>query len=588
MSHYFSNESIANLIRNVAIGYEVNPEYKKDSTTKYKIIKLNEMADKIMRTDKNIFDYFQDKRHIPLDIQGVGKKTEEYLSELFKTGKVKHYEEIMKGLPQFLFELGKIISPLKAYKILNTYNISSIDELRELITNGKLLQVPGFTEKTVEEIKKELETKPTLFLLPRMLTISSKFKEYIDKDYNVVRSEVAGSIRRKKAVIKDIDIVIETRNLGKTRDYVLKYKDIVKNINQGENWLIFNIIVEGSYTTSVDVRMVTEKSHEYISLLHHLTGSKFHNIHLREIANRMGYTISEHGIASRDKSKIFHPKTEEEFFNYLKFPYIPPELREDSGLELSEEIPKSLVKLGDIKGDLHIHSNFRIQSSHDYGNSSIDKLASKAKELGYEYIGISDHNPKQSLTSKEMIKLLSERKKEIDDASIKYKLKIFNILEVDIRPDGSLAIDDSVLDTLDFVIVSIHSSFDLDMNEMTQRIISGLRHNKAKIFGHPTCRILPDIRKQISVDWNKLFKFCSENNKFIEINAAPPRTDLPYQLVFDALNYNIKFTINSDTHLINQIDNMIYGVYNARKGWCTKENILNSLNVVDFSNMILF
>lgn len=543
MNYYFSNVYIANLIKNVSIAYEVKPEYRKDSNNKYRVSKLNEISNIIMNLDFDVY------RNLPLNIKGIGKNTEAYLQELFETGKVTHYEQILQGIPELLFTLARSMPAIKAYKLIEKYNVTTLEQLQQFET---------------------IELKPQLYLLPKMITISNKLKDYIVQDIHVKRTEVAGSIRRRKAMIKDIDIVIETTDLKKTRDYVLRYENIHEVINQGDNWLIVKLKIN---LISVDIRLVTKQSKEYIALLHHLTGSKFHNIKLREFAKKSGFMINEHGIF---KNKIqFCPETEQQFFEYLGFPYIPPELRE-YGSELTQEIPKQLVTLEDIKGDLHIHSSFKIQSSHDYGDSSIDQLAKAAVNLGYKYFGVSDHNPKQSLEASEMIKLLTQRKKEITKASKQHNIRIYNILEVDIRPDGTLAITDDVLETLDFVIVSIHSSFDLDIDTMTDRILRGMSHPKAKILGHGTCRIIPDIRKEIRVHWKTIFEFCVNNDKYLEINAAPPRTDLPCNLILDALSFGVKFVINSDTHLINQLDNMIYGVFNARKGWCSKEDIANA------------
>lgn len=578
---FISNIEIARLIEDVAAAYEVKPEYRSDSRNKFRIQKLNEMASNIMNLNEDLYSTFNQVK-----LPGIGKNTIEYLEELFRTGTVKHYEEIKSGLPTVFFELSRIITPIQANRIINNFNIKSFQEAQDLTEEDLEELFPQKVSKEIKNLLTKNETKKKLFLLPEMIYLSNKLLEHISTDENITRLETCGSIRRRKAVIKDIDIVIETKNLSKTKTHILKYPELIEKVNQGDDWTIIKIKYK-SFAVAVDIRMVTVQSNEYISLLHHLTGSKLHNIHLREIAKRMGYSISEHGIKNVKTSNVFKAKTEKEFFDYLKLPYIPPELREDSGFELTEEIPKRLIELSDIKGDLHIHSSYQIQSSHDYGDSTIDELANMAVELGYEYIGISDHNPKQSLTSDEMIQILKERKKLIDKAQKKYDIRIYNMLEVDIKPDGTLAIDKQVEDYLDFFIVSIHSSFDLDVKPQTERILKALSHSKAKIFGHPLTRILPDVRGEILVEWEKVFKFCNKNNKYLEINTSPQRTDLSFELIFDGLNYGCKYIINSDTHAIEAMNSMIYGVFNARRGWCSKDDVVNCLPLKSFEKLIL-
>lgn len=576
---FISNADVASLIRDVSAAYQVKE--RKDSRTKYRVTKLEEMANIIMNLDVDLYMVY-DKQKIP----GIGQRTVEYLNELFKTGNVGHWNEVKKGLPPLFFELSRVLTPLQAMSILEHYpDAKTISDVRKL----DLSKVFG-KKKIAESIMTDLmsdQPRIKLFLLSQMIYLSNQFVDYINTEKHITRLQIAGSIRRRKAVIKDIDIVIESSDIKKTRGYILKYDGITERINEGgENWLMLKIRYR-AYNVPVDVRLVSKESNEYISLLHHLTGSKFHNIHLREMAKKKGLKISEHGIEDSD-GKVFKAQSEKEFFEYLGLQYIPPELREDSGIELKLEIPNRLIEFKDIKGDLHIHSSFNINSSHDYGTSTIDELAERAVELGYEYISISDHNPKQTLSSDEMIKLLRDRQKLIKEAESKYGIRIFSSLEIDIKSDGMLAVGDEVLDELDFAIVSIHSSFDLDMKSQTQRILKALNHHpKVKILGHPLTRILPDMRGDISVDWDRVFSHCAKNSKYIEINAEPSRCDLPFDLVFKGLGHGVKYVINSDTHDIKQMNNMIYGQFNALRGWCTREDVVNANGLNKFERLMV-
>ncbi len=272
--------------------------------------------------------------------------------------------------------------------------------------------------------------------------------------------------------------------------------------------------------------------------------------------------------------------SEEKFYKTLGMQWVPPEMREDKGeieLALQNKLPK-IVELSDIKGDFHLHSSFPIEESHDAGQSSMEEMIEKALSLGYKYVGFSEHNPSQSgHTPKEIYKLLEKRKKHIEDLRLKYKnvIRIFSLLETDILPSGKLAVDDDALSLLDATIVSIHSSFAMDRETMTERILKGLSHPKAKILAHPTGRLL-NQRPGYEVDWVKLFTFASENNKALEINSWPLRLDLPDELVFEARQKGVKFFIDTDSHDKSQMDMMEYGVSVARRGWATPDDIMNT------------
>ena len=262
--------------------------------------------------------------------------------------------------------------------------------------------------------------------------------------------------------------------------------------------------------------------------------------------------------------------------------WIPPEMREDTGeIEASNnnKLPQ-LVKLGDIRGDFHIHSNYNLEPSHDLGSSSLEEILSQAEKLKYEYIGISDHNPSYSKHNKnEIVTILKRRKstfEHIMSSTKSVRVNLFTMLETDILPDGRLPLPDEAFDYLDATIVSIHSSFNMDKRKMTERIISGLSHPKAKILAHPTGRLI-GRREGYDVDWEKLFNFCKEKDKAIEINAYPDRLDLPDVLIREAIKKGIKLVIGTDSHQHSQMELMFYGVSQARRGWATKHDIINTL-----------
>jgi DNA polymerase (family 10) len=264
--------------------------------------------------------------------------------------------------------------------------------------------------------------------------------------------------------------------------------------------------------------------------------------------------------------------------------FIPPELREDTGeIEAAQnhQLPK-LIEEKEIKGDLHLHSNFPIEESHDPGTDSLEEMIKKAEALNYEYIGFSEHNPSLSNHSeKQIIKLLKAKKEKIEQLNYSrtYKLpkRIYNGLEVDVRPDGKLALPKKALELLDYVIASIHSSFRMDSEEMTKRVLEGLAVKKVKILGHPTGRLL-NKREGYELNWDKIFDFCLKNDKWLEINAWPARLDLPDSLVREAVKNGVKMIINTDAHSTEEMDLMPFGVAVARRGWAEKDDIVNTLN----------
>ena len=273
-------------------------------------------------------------------------------------------------------------------------------------------------------------------------------------------------------------------------------------------------------------------------------------------------------------------KTEESFYRALGMDWVPPEIREDTGeieAALAHTLPK-LIELEDMKGDLHIHSNYPIEPSHDLGIDSMENMLKKAVSLGYTYLGFSEHNPSFSKHTKdEIYSILTKRKLKIDQLKSSNKnIRVINLLETDILVNGSLAIDDKSLSLLDATIVSIHSSFNMSPEEMTKRVISGLSHPKAKILAHPTGRLI-NSRIGYTLQWDKIFMFCKKNNKALEINSWPERTDLPDSIIKEAIAHGVKMVIDSDSHAADQMDLLKYGIWNARRGWATKHDILNTL-----------
>jgi DNA polymerase (family 10) len=303
---------------------------------------------------------------------------------------------------------------------------------------------------------------------------------------------------------------------------------------------------------------------------------------------KKGYSLSEKGVKLKDgTTKTFDD--EHEFYNFLGLEWIPPEIRENQGeidASLNHKLPK-LVELKDIKGDFHIHSNYPIEPSHDLGQNTMEEMLHRADQLGYKYFGFSEHNPSISNhTEEEIYSILLKRNKKIEQLQKSNKsIRIINLLEVDILVNGQLALSDRCLDLLDMAIVSIHSSFRTPKEKMMKRILSGLSHPKAKIFAHPSGRLI-NQREPYEVDWKELFSFVKEHNKALEINSWPTRLDLADTLVHEAKNVGVKFVIDTDSHAVSHMDNMPYGIAVARRGWAEKEDIINTWDYEKLENWI--
>lgn len=594
-SYNFSNKEISRLLNEIAAAYQAKNE------NQFKIVAYQRAAVSVEHATSELKDLWDDGK---LDeVPGIGKNIASYLDELFRTGKVKHFEEVKKGLPPAMFEFLKIpgIGPKTALTLSTKLNIKSkkqaIEKLKKAALAGKIRVLENFGEKSEKEIldgilsleKGELKTKR--MLLPYADNVASEIISYLKKSPDVIDAHPLGSLRRMVSTIGDIDISVCTRNPQKVMEHLLQFKKIKSVLEKGESALFRFILLSGQ---QVDIRFSHPES--YGSMLQYFTGSKQHNIELREFALKKGMSLSEYGIKIlKDPSqKLIKTATEEEFYHYLGLPWIPPEIREATGeIQAAQkgQLPK-LVELSEIKGDLHLHSNFDVETSHDLGESSANEIIDQGIKLGYEYLGFTEHNPSFSNhTESQIIEIL--KKKSIFFEQIKENLKrvkkipikILNGLEIDIKPDGSLAIPEKGFDYLDFAIVSIHTSFDLSRDKMTQRVLKGLANPKIKIFGHPTGRLLEE-REGYELDWEQIFDFCLKNKKILEISSWPNRLDLPDTLVLEAVKRGVMLAVNSDSHRSNQMLYMEYGVAVARRGWAEARNIVNTFSFEKLSQIM--
>lgn len=590
----FTNIEVANLLRNVAAAYTIENEGR----YRFQILAYRKAADSIETSPKEIKDYLKDNA---LDkLPGVGDSIKNHIIELFKTGEVMHFNTVLKKVSPAIFPLLDIPSfgPKKAFKLVEAFELTDpktvIDDVYKLGTEGKIAPLDTFGEKSQSDILRAIDeyklgkTKSSRMVLAFAQEIADTVLEYLKKDNNVVGAYTLGSLRRMKSTIGDADIAVASNDTQKVLDHFVDYQYKDRIIERGE--ITSSIILSGN--KQVDLMVLKPK--QLGSLLQHFTGSKEHNVALREYALKKGYSLSEKGIKLKDgTTKTFD--NEEKFYNFLGLSWIPPELRENTGeIEAAfnsfnnkpNGLPE-LVQLSDIKGDFHIHSDYPIEPSHDLGHNSMQEMIDKAKELNYEYFAFSEHSPSVgNHTNEQIYDILSKRNEYIEKVKKSNKsIRIINLLEVDILASGELALNDRCLQLLDMAIVSIHSSFKSSQKEMTKRIVQGLSHPKAKILAHPSARLI-NSRPPIDVDWNTLFDFVINNNKALEINSWPTRLDLQDVLVKEAKMMGAKFIINTDSHAVSHMDNMKFGVSVAKRGWAEKEDIINTYTFEDLQKWI--
>ena len=505
-------------------------------------------------------------------IPGIGKDLIGKIHEYLEKGFVAKHEELKKEIPGGVLDLLRIpgLGPKKVMQFYDKLKVRSIDELEEAIRTGKLSGLPGIQKKTEENIlkgigliKRGTDRRPLGRVLPLAEDIIRRMKDAAPVD----KIEVAGSIRRMKEMVKDIDILTTSKHPEKVMDSFVGLPQVSRVLAHGPTKS--SVMTEDGI--QVDLRVVDEDS--FGAALQYFTGSKQHSIRLREMAVKAGLKLNEYGVFKEPGDKKIGGKTEEEMYKALKLPWIPPELREDTGeieAALDGKLP-DLVTLRDIKGDLHVHTN-ESDGSHD-----LDTLVKAAKNKGYSYIAITDHTKGLGVARGLDEKRLAREIKLIDAAN--EKLAGFRILkgtEIDIRSDGRLDLADEAIAGLDIVVASIHSGFKQSQEQMTRRIIAAIRNPCVSVIAHPTGRLIGE-RDAYAVDMEAVLKEAAKYGVAMEVNAYPLRLDLNDMHIKRAKEYGVLLAISTDTHVLNQFDFMTYGVSVARRGWAEKKDVLNTL-----------
>lgn len=508
----------------------------------------------------------------PASLQGIGKGTASVITELMETGESSLLNELLEELPAGLIPLLKLpgLGGKKIGKLYQELNVIDVDSLRKACEDKKVQKLPGFGEKTEEKILdalKDFGKRPERLTIAEVMPAAELIKEQLEEMDGVNRFELAGSYRRGRETIKDLDFIISTEDPAKVGEQIVSLKNITEIVAHGETKISLELEF-GDLIVPVDFRMIKDEA--FASTLHHFTGSKDHNVMMRQLAKENGEKISEYGIENEETGEIKTFESEEEFFAHFGFSYIPPEVREGKKeLEVyKNEYP--LIRYDDIKGDLHMHTTW------SDGAHSLEEMVEACRERGYSFIAITDHSKFLRVANGLTVERLKRQHEEVRTLNEKYKdFTIFTGTEMDILPDGSLDFEDDVLENVDFVIASIHSAFSQDEETIMKRLKTAMENPHVNMIAHPTGRVI-GRREGYPVDFEKLIEMAVETGTILELNANPNRLDLSAEWVRKAQEAGAKIAVNTDAHRWEMLDHMLVGVKTARRGWLKKETVVNT------------
>ncbi len=506
-------------------------------------------------------------------IPGVGEAITNKITELVTTGHLGYYEKLKAEFPEGISTLLDLpgIGPKTAMLLAKELDIKSIDELEAATVGGKVASLYRMGDKTVENLlrqiqalrrKKRSQRIPISEALPVVDEISARLNQLP----GLRHLTPAGSLRRFRETVGDIDLMGTADNATEVIQNFTTLPQVREVLASGTTKA--SVLVSGGL--QVDLRIVDHDS--FGSTLQYFTGSKQHNINLRERAHRMGLKLSEYGITNLATEELEKFATEEAFYHRQGLEFIPPELREgQQEVERAEQGTISrLVELSDIKGDLHVHTNW------SDGHDSLEAMALAAKALGYQYLGIADHSGGRGIAHGLDAERLRQQILEIKQLNQKISgIYIFSGIEVDIRADGRLDLPDELLAELDIVTAAVHSSMNQSQEQMTRRILGAMENPNVDMLAHPTCRLLPD-REPVAVDMEAVFHVAAKTNTILEINAMPSRLDLKDIHAYRARELGVKLVINTDAHSTEHLQFIRFGIGVARRGWCQAQDILNT------------
>ncbi|MGA7059178.1 MAG: DNA polymerase/3'-5' exonuclease PolX [Terriglobales bacterium] len=571
------NKAIATLL------YETADLLEIDGQDSFRVRSYRNAAEAIEALPQQVADLVSEPKKL-LEIQGIGKGMQANLVMLFKDGHIEAHAELLKKYRPSMLELLKIqgLGPKTIALIWSAYQVSDLEGVEKLAREGKIRTLPRMGEKHEAKLLKAIEDYRRIagrFLLDVAEGLADKLVEYLLAVPGVEKVTPAGSLRRGRETVGDLDILvtgkgcIEAESRQKITEHLLSFPGLMDIIAQGDNKVSFR----HRNGMQVDVRLLPPES--FGAAMQYFTGSKAHNVALRQRALKMGFTLNEYSLSRVEDEKPVARKTEEEIYAKLKLDYIPPELRENLGeieAAATHTLPE-LIELSDIRGDVHMHT---VETD---GRNTIEEMAEAARERGYEYMAITDHSKnlafangltdERALAHIEKIRAIGKKMKGI---------RVLAGIEVDILGDGSLDLSDSVLEQMDIVIASVHSLFNQDRATMTERLLKAISNPNTSLLGHPTGRQLLR-RDAYPFDLDAVLKAAAKYRVAMELNSYPERLDLNDVNLRLAKQHGVKIVINTDSHHTSHMEKLHYGVTQARRAWLAKDDVLNTLPAQAFA-----
>lgn len=571
------NRTIAGIL------YETADLMEVDGQDSFRVRSYRRAAEAVEAMPQQVSELVAEPKRL-LEVPGIGKAMLAHMQEIFREGKLGIHSGLLEKYRPSMLELLKIqgLGPKTIALVWSTFQVSDIAGVEKLAQEGKLRTLPRLGEKQEQKILKSIQDYRRIsgrFLIDQAETIAEKLTEHLSGLAGIEKITPAGSLRRGRETVGDLDMLITGDCCGSDEqrsavlDRVVGFPGVITVLARGEN----KVSLKMRMGMQVDVRLLPPES--FGAALQYFTGSKSHNVALRQRALKMGYTLSEYALTVVEDGRSAAGATEEEIYGRLKLDYIPPELRENMGeLEAAEKhaLPH-LIEAADIQGDVHMHT---VETD---GRCSIEEMALAAKARGYQYIAITDHSKNLAFANGLDDRRAAGHVKKIRQADKSMDgIRIFAGIEVDILGDGSLDLSDAVLEEMDLVIASVHSHFNQEPAQMTARLLKTVENPNVSILGHPTGRLLLR-REAFEFDMDAVLKAAMENKVAMELNAYPDRLDLCDRHLRMAKQRGVKIVINTDSHHTSHMEKMRYGIAQARRAWLTKNDVLNTLPVGQFA-----